>query len=237
VPADGSPAPPVSPGTAAAPPVSPGTAAAATRPDPAPAPTARSDPAAPPEPAPGLERPGSPLQLFIAFTLLGLQGFGGVLAVAQRGLCEQRRWLTRHEFVEILSIGQLLPGPNVCNLALIIGDRFFGTRGAFAALGGLMVLPTVIVLSLTALYSQWSDLPQVAGALRGMAVVAAGITVGTALRLAGSLRPGPLGGLGSIAFAVATFVLVALMRAPLVWTLVGLGSLAVGIAWLRLARR
>ncbi len=49
-----------------------------------------------------LERPRSPGELFVAFTLLALQGFGGVLAVAQRALCEQRRWLTREQFVEIL---------------------------------------------------------------------------------------------------------------------------------------
>jgi chromate transporter len=180
--------------------------------------------------------PDSPLQLFVAFTLLALQGFGGVLPVAQRGLCEQRRWLTRQEFVEVLSIGQLLPGPNICNVAVLIGDRFFGTRGAMAALGGLLVVPTALVLALAALYAHWSDVPQVAGALRGMAVVAAGITVGTALRLAGSLAPGPLGAVARLALAGATFALVALMRMPLVWTLLGLGSLATAVAWRRLAR-
>jgi chromate transporter len=184
----------------------------------------------------GAQRPRSPLDLFVAFTLLALQGFGGVLAVAQRGLCEQRGWLTRHEFVEILALGQVLPGPNICNVALIVGDRFFGTRGAFAALAGMMAAPLAIVLSLTVLYEQWSDVPQVAGALRGMAIVAGGLTVGTALRLAGSMAPGPIGGVASLALAAATFVLVALLRMPLVWTLVGLGSLATAYAWHRILR-
>lgn len=187
------------------------------------------------QPAPG--RPRSELDLFVTFTLLALQGFGGVLAVAQRGLCEQRRWLTRHEFVELLSVGQLLPGPNICNVAVMIGDRFFGTRGAFAALGGMLLVPSVIVMLLAALYVRWSELPQVAGALRGVAIVAGGITVGTALRLAGSLRPGPLGGPVRLALAAATFALVALLRMPLVWTLIGLGSTATAFAWYRLSRR
>ena len=86
-------------------------------------------------------RPESPRQLFTAFTLLALQGFGGVLAVAQRVLCDQHRWLTREQFVEMLAIGQVLPGPNICNIALMIGDRFFGWRGAFAALGAWLILP------------------------------------------------------------------------------------------------
>ena len=60
-----------------------------------------------------LERPSSKKELFIAFTLLALQGFGGVIAVAQRVLVEQRRWLTRAQFVEVLAVAQVLPGPNV----------------------------------------------------------------------------------------------------------------------------
>ena len=83
--------------------------------------------------APGL--PGSKTELFLAFNRLALQGFGGVLAVAQVELVERRGWLTRAEFVELLSASQVLPGPNVVNLALMLGDRWFGTRGAVAALG------------------------------------------------------------------------------------------------------
>src|SRR5512145_864318 len=142
---------------------------------------------------PALDRPASPRELFVAFTLLALQGFGGVLAVAQRVLVEQRRWLTREQFVEILSLGQVLPGPNVCNVALMIGDRFFGWRGAFAALAGMMAVPLLIVLMLAAAYAEFATQPMVAGALKGMAAVAAGMIIGTALKLANALRASPLG--------------------------------------------
>jgi chromate transporter len=173
-------------------------------------------------------------QLFVAFTLLSLQGFGGVVAVAQRVLCEERRWLGRQEFVELLALGQLLPGPNICNLALFIGDRFFGTRGALAALAGLITIPGVLVLALTVLYTQWSSVPEVAGALRGMAVVAAGITLGTAFKLAASLAPGPLGTASRLVLAIATFALVAVLRLPLAWVLLGLGATATVFAWYRI---
>ena len=103
-----------------------------------------------------LVRPSSKKEVFVAFTLLALQGFGGVLAVAQRVLCEQKRWLTKEQFVEILAFGQVLPGPNVCNVALMVGDRFFGWRGAFAALAGMMTVPLVIVLAITVAYSQYA---------------------------------------------------------------------------------
>jgi chromate transporter len=182
-------------------------------------------------------RPSSPKDLFVAFTLLALQGFGGVLAVAQRVLVEQRRWLTREEFVEILAVGQVLPGPNVCNVALMVGDRFFGWRGAFAALAGMMTAPLVIVLVLTAVYAQYAWHPVVAGALKGMGAVAAGLIIGTGLRLAAALRVNPMGLPVCLVFALLSFVGVALLRWPLVWVLLALGALACVYAWMRLRSR
>ena len=181
-----------------------------------------------------LLRPSSEKELFVAFTLLALQGFGGVLAVAQRVLCEQRRWLTREQFVEILAFGQVLPGPNVCNLALMVGDRFFGWRGAFAALAGMMVVPLVIVLAITAAYSLYASDPVVAGALKGMGAVAAGLIVGTALKLVNALRANPMGLSVCAALLVSAFVAVAILRWPLVWVLLGLGPVACLVAWKRL---
>lgn len=185
-------------------------------------------------PGPPSNRPGSPRELFVAFMLLGLQGFGGVVVVAQRVLCEDRRWLTRGEFVELLSVGQVLPGPNVCNVALMLGDRFFGWRGAVAALGGLLAVPFVLVLSLAAVYARWASLPAVAGALRGMGIVAAGLIFGTALKLAAALRGSPLGVPACVGLGSAAFALVALLRVPLAWALLGVGSLAFALAWRRL---
>ena len=86
-------------------------------------------------------QPRSPRELFVTFNRLALQGFGGVLAVAQRELVERERWLSQAEFVEMLAISQVLPGPNVVNLALMLGDRYFGLRGALAALAGMLLVP------------------------------------------------------------------------------------------------
>jgi chromate transporter len=179
----------------------------------------------------GLRRPGSPRELFVAFTLLALQGFGGVIVVAQRVLCEEKRWLKRAEFVEMLSIGQVVPGPNVCNIALMLGDRFFGWRGAAAALAGLLTVPFGIVLALVAVYARWAASPAVAGALSGMGAVSAGLIAGTALKLAQSLRLNPLGVPLCGALGTAAFVLVGVVRLPLGWTLLAVGPLACGLAW------
>ena len=64
-----------------------------------------------------LQQPRSKTDLFVSFTLLALQGFGGVLAVVQRELVEKKRWMTREQFVEDWAVAQILPGPNVVNLA------------------------------------------------------------------------------------------------------------------------
>ncbi|GEJ57430.1 chromate transporter [Anaeromyxobacter diazotrophicus] len=182
---------------------------------------------------PAAQAPGSPRALFVAFTILALQGFGGVIVVAQRVLCEDKRWLSRAEFVELLSIGQVLPGPNVCNVALMLGDRFFGWRGALAALGGLLAVPFAIVLSLVAVYARWASVPEVAGALRGMGAVSAGLIAGTALKLGASLRGNPLGLPACVAFGAGSFALVGLLRLPLGWTLLAVAPAAFGLAWRR----
>ena len=157
-----------------------------------------------------------------------------MLAVTQRVLCEKKRWLSKEQFVEILAFGQVLPGPNVCNIALMVGDRFFGWRGAFAALAGMMTVPLVIVLAITAVYSQFASNPVLAGALKGMGAVAAGLIVGTALKLINALRANPTGIPACAVLLASAFVAVAILRWPLVWVLLGLGTVACLIAWRRL---
>jgi chromate transporter len=196
-----------------------------------------SSPSAAPDEATAPARPASLAELFVAFTLLALQGFGGVLAVAQRVLVEQRRWLTKTEFVELLALAQVLPGPNVCNLALMIGDRYFGLRGALTALAGMMLLPLMIVIALTITYAHFAHVPQVAGALRGMGAVAAGLIIGTAFRLAGSLRGSVLGVPLAVVLGSTSFVAVALLRLPLTWVLLALGGSSFLLAYLAIARR
>ncbi len=181
------------------------------------------------------DAPRSAAELFWAFTSLALQGFGGVLPVAQRELVEKRGWLTREEFAETLSVGQVLPGPNIVNMALMIGDRYFGWRGAFAALAGILAAPLVIVLVLASLYAQIAATPMAAGAIRGMGAVAAGLIFAMAIKLAPTLKKNPLPLALCAAATLATWALVGGWRVPLAWVVLGLGGAMVGFAawWLR----
>lgn len=180
--------------------------------------------------------PRSPGELFTAFTVLALQGFGGVLPVAQRELVERRGWLTREQFVELLSVGQVLPGPTIVNMALMFGDRAFGWRGALAALAGMLAAPAAVVLTLAVLYERFAALPTVAGAMRGMGAVAAGLVIAMGLKLAPTLRRNPLPSALCALVTLATWVAVGLLRVPMVWLVLGLGGLMVVLARHWLAR-
>ena len=183
---------------------------------------------------PALNAPASVREVFFAFNWLALQGFGGVLPVVQRELVERRRWLSPDQFVEMLAISQVMPGPNVVNLALMFGDRVFGWRGAVAALGGMLIVPMVVVLALTALYARFDQDPMVTGALRGMGAVAAGLVLSTGFKLLGTLRRNVMGLPICLAFGAATLIATAWLRLPLVWVIALLGSFAVLVAWIRL---
>jgi len=145
----------------------------------------------PSAPASDHPQPQSVTDLFVSFTLLALQGFGGVMAVVQHELVEKKRWMTREEFIEDWAVAQVMPGPNVVNLSMMIGARSFGFKGAMAALAGMLTAPLILVLLLALVYARFSDIPGVAGALRGMGAVAAGLIAAQTGRRSGQKRAGP----------------------------------------------
>lgn len=185
------------------------------------------------DPRPG---PRGPADLFVAFTRLSMMGFGGVLPIAQRELVDRLGWLSAAEFAELLSVGQVLPGPNVVNLSLMAGDRWFGLRGALAAVAGMLVMPMALVLALAALYQQWAHLPAVVGAVRGMGAVSAGLIAAMGLKLLPTLGRNPLGRGLWVPLAALTLLMVGVLRWPLVVVLPLAGGLGVALAWWRLGR-
>lgn len=190
--------------------------------------------AASPSPPAARRGPRGPADLFTAVTVMAMQGFGGVLAVVHRELVERRGWLSDAEFIEEWAVAQVLPGPNVCNLALMYGWRQFGWRGASAALAGLLCLPLLLLVAVASLLRQGADLAAVQGVLRGMGAVAVGIVAGAGLKLAWALRRHRLG-----PAAAGTLVALALagllaLRAPLMAVLAAVGGVAWAATWWRL---
>lgn len=129
----------------------------------------------------------SALRLFLVFSKIAMTGFGGVMPFAYRALVEQYRWLSAEEFARYLALSQVLPGPTICNVALMIGKRYAGIAGALAAMAGLIIGPFLLVIALGVAYQRFGTLAVVQDALTGMTAVATGLVLATAIKMAMSL--------------------------------------------------
>jgi chromate transporter len=134
-------------------------------------------------------------------------------------------------------VAQILPGPNVINFCLMIGGRYFGLPGALAALAGMLAAPTAVLLVLAMAFSSVSDLAWAQGALRGMGAVAAGMIAATGIKLISALKHNPMGIVASTGIMLGTFIGVSLLRWPLLWVLLGIGTVACGWAYVQLTRQ
>ena len=164
--------------------------------------------------------------LFFGFLKIGLTGFGGVAAVARHVIVEERRWLDDREYAVLIGLGQVLPGANVTNLAFMLGARHHGIPGALIAVGGLLAMPVVIAVGLVAAYGHWSHVPHVHAIVASMGSVAAGLVVGTGIKMLIKVRLNWAG----LALAAAAVVGLAGLRLPLIWVLAALVPTGVLVA-------
>ena len=229
-----------------------------TEPSPPATTTETSDPVAgPPEPAQPVI---GPMAIFTAFSALALSGFGGVLPFAYRALVEKRGWLDAREFASLLAIAQVMPGPTICNLSVMIGQRYAGFAGSCAALAGMVLGPSCVVIALGIAWQHFGELTAVKRALGGMSAVAIGLIFSTAVKMgvnlfrpaaalsatpataasfassqaAPSMAPGYWNAqrLVQVGLCVLGFIGVGLLRWPLAAVVAGLAPIAIGTAWL-----
>jgi chromate transporter len=166
-------------------------------------------------------------ELFAAFLKMGLLGFGGVMPWARRVMVDERRWLTDREFVETMGMCQVLPGPNVVNLSVVIGSRAQGPVGAVVSLTGMLFVPIVIALVIATFYSAVKDNPMARDAITAASAAAAGLVLGTAARLVFATRPAPRG----ILMGGAAFISIGILKWPFLWVLPVLIVVAIGLEW------
>jgi chromate transporter len=166
------------------------------------------------------------LDLFLGYLKVGLLGFGGVAVWSRRVVVEERRWLTEREYAELLGLGQILPGPNIGNVTVMIGRRFHGLAGAALATVGLYAAPLAILLTLCLAYERYGSLPGVATAMHGIAAAAAGMVIGTALKMTARLRLPP----EALAVLLLAAVAAAWLRLPLPLIVLALGPLSIAAA-------
>ncbi|WP_395448911.1 chromate transporter [Aminobacter sp. UC22_36] len=175
-------------------------------------------------------QPVAVLDLLMSFLRLGASSFGGgMTGWTHREIVERRRWLTDNEFLQTLTIAQIMPGANPVNLAVYIGLKLAGLRGAAVALFGMIMPAFLAILALSFTYQQLRSYPEAQAVLRGLACVgiASSLTMGikTARRLKAQVLP--------IGIAVGVFLTVGVLRWPLVLVVVGAIPLSVAAAlWL-----
>ena len=171
----------------------------------------------------------NPHQLFIAFSLISVSGFGGVLYWSRRMMVDERKWMTAEEFNEAYALCNFLPGPNIVNFSVVFGRQVGGTAGALVALLGLLGPPFVIVTLLGLIYAYYGDIAALQRVLAGVAAAAAGLTISTGLKMAAPLlrqRPGFAHGV-----AMAAFLAVGLLSWPIYWVLGVLIPCSIALAW------
>lgn len=124
--------------------------------------------------------------IFTTFLRLGLIAFGGPVAhvgLMEEVLVNEKKWIDSESFLDLLSISNLIPGPNSTELAIGIGYRLGGVRGLLAA-GTAFILPAMgIVMVLGMLYVQYGSMPQFAHILLGIQPVVLAIILSALLRL------------------------------------------------------
>ena len=165
-------------------------------------------------------------EIFTGFLTIGLLGFGGIAVSAQYIIVEKRRWLTPKEFVEMFGICSILPGGNFMNATVMIGDRYQGAVGSVTGLVGLLLMPLLILLCIAMAYEHFAYIPEVRAGTAGAASAAAGLIIGTAVRMGKGVSWGAF----TIAFAAATFLLVGIFRLPLWAIMLTLVPLSVGLS-------
>ena len=156
-----------------------------------------------------------------------LSGFGGVVAWAHRTLVERRAWLTDREFTTLLGLSQVLPGGNILNVAVFVGDRFHGLRGVAVCLAGLLVAPFVLLLVIATLVSNPAVEQYTAPALRGAAPVVAGLVLATGIKMARTLGTLPRAWL----VAGLTLLAIGVLQLPLLLVVAVVAPLSVALSW------
>lgn len=164
--------------------------------------------------------------LFVGFLTASLCAFGGGLVWVRRMVVERRRWLSDAEFADVLSLCQFMPGPNGPSIAVCVGARLRGGPGAIAGLAGFTAIPAMLGTAVGAIYLQHAEIGVLQDILHGISAAAAGLIIGTGLKLLMPHRRRP----AALVFAALGFAGLAVAKLPLLLVVLGLAPLGIAVA-------
>jgi chromate transporter len=178
-------------------------------------------------------------RIFWIWTAIGAQSFGGgsaTLYLIRRVAVERRNWLTADEFTRYWGICQIAPGINILGLAILIGWRVAGFAGALVSLGGLVLPSAAITVALTSIYASVREAAFVRAAIAGIVPATVGLSLllgFTMLRplIDGARKDGRGITLVAIVLLLASTIIAATRRAPVIAILWGAGALSAVAQW------
>jgi len=174
--------------------------------------------------APATVEPVTLARLFWVFFVLGATSFGGgVVAYLRQALVVKQRWLDDETFLSGLELSQTLPGLNATNMSIYMGERLRGVPGALVALAGMCLPGTIIVLALGMLYASQSRTSEMVMVLGGVGAAAVGLTLATTLQIGKRQLAKPL----DLSLVALTFVVIGVLRVPLIVALLTIGPLSI----------
>jgi chromate transporter len=170
--------------------------------------------------------------LFIGFLKVSLCGFGGGLVWARRVVVEQCQWMDEQEFAETLTLCQLMPGPNIVGITVCVGAKLRGAIGAVSAVAGFILVPWTVGLTIGSIVLRYAEVAVLQNILSGLSASAAGLLIGTGLRLLTPHRSRRT----ALLFAGLAFAGMAFTRLPLPMVLLALAPVSIAVAGFESAR-
>ncbi|QQB73494.1 chromate transporter [Fusobacterium canifelinum] len=124
--------------------------------------------------------------LFLVFFKVGLFSFGGgyaILPLMQHEVVDVNKWISFKEFMDIVAVSQITPGPISINLATHVGYRIGGTLGSTIATTSV-ILPSIIIISLIVIFlKRFSKLPAVQRIFKSLRVTIVGLILAAGIAL------------------------------------------------------
>jgi chromate transporter len=179
------------------------------------------------------------VELFLLCSRLGLSSFGGNLSAwMHREFVQRRQLIGETEFIAALALARIMPGATVVNLAVVIGRRLRGAAGAASAVLGLLLGPSLAVVGFAILYRRFAAVAGFHAVLEGAAAASVGLMIamgfsagrhvvghGTKSHRSAMRRA------GALVIMAATFVLIGVVRLPMVPTVLCLMPLSIAFAY------
>jgi chromate transporter len=167
-------------------------------------------------------------QLLATFVRLGTMTFGGgVQSWIHREVVQRLGWINDKSFLSGMTVAQILPGANPVNMALYVGLQLRGGVGAAVAVFGMLIPAFCTTLILGALYRSYGHLAAVHFVLAGMAAAGVGATLTMGIKVARRLPRN----LVTALIAVSVFVLVGVLRWPMIPVVVVMVPLSIALAF------